>query len=68
MNPSMLTTAVFELVQHFYHATDIGNVASGDSKGGPGWVMAPPDFCLAPVWIPNFFLISRLSSFGWHIQ
>jgi len=25
----VLTTAVFELVQHFYHATDIGNVANG---------------------------------------
>jgi len=25
----MLTTAVFELVQQFYHATEIGNVANG---------------------------------------
>jgi len=24
LNPSMLTTAVFELVQQFYHATEIG--------------------------------------------
>ena len=24
----MLTTAVFELVQQFYHATEIGNVAN----------------------------------------
>jgi len=24
----MLTTAVFELVQQFYHATEIGNVVS----------------------------------------
>jgi len=23
----MLTTAIFELVQRFYHATDIGNLA-----------------------------------------
>jgi len=40
---------------------------SGDSKGGPGEAMAPPDFllalCLAP---PVFFLIHRSSSFGWH--
>jgi len=30
MNASMLTTAVFELVQQFYvyHATEIGNVAN----------------------------------------
>jgi len=27
----MLTTAVFELVQRFYHATDIGNVANAVS-------------------------------------
>jgi len=38
---------------------------SGDSKEGPGWAMASPDFCLAP---PVFFLISRFSSFGWHMQ
>ena len=25
----MLTTAVFELVQQFYHDTEIGNVANG---------------------------------------
>jgi len=28
---SVLTTAVFELVHQFYHATEIGNVASGGS-------------------------------------
>jgi len=28
---SMLTTAVFELVQQFYHATEIGNVANAVS-------------------------------------
>jgi len=27
----MLTTAVFELVQQFYHATEIANVANGVS-------------------------------------
>jgi len=27
----MLTTAVFELVQQFYHATEISNVANGIS-------------------------------------
>jgi len=27
----MLTTAVFELVQQFYHATEIGKVANGVS-------------------------------------
>jgi len=27
MNASILTTAVFELVQQFYHATEIGNAA-----------------------------------------
>jgi len=27
----MLTTAAFELVQQFYHDTEIGNVASGIS-------------------------------------
>jgi len=27
----MLTTAVFELVQQFYHATDIANVINGVS-------------------------------------
>jgi len=31
----MLTTSVFELVQQFYHATEIGNVAS--------WVSACAD-------------------------
>ena len=40
-----------------------------DSKGGPGWAMPPPDFCLAPRSAPPvFFLISCLSSFGWHIR
>ena len=28
LNTSMLTTAVFELVQQFYHATETGNVAN----------------------------------------
>jgi len=38
---------------------------SGDSKGGPGWAINPPDFCLAPRLAPPvFFLIYRLSSFG----
>jgi len=27
MNASMLTTAIFELVQQFAHATEIGNIA-----------------------------------------
>ena len=37
----------------------------GDSKGGPGWAMAPPEFCLAPRLSPTvFFFISRLRSFG----
>jgi len=31
MNASMLTTAVFELVQQFYHATETGNVANAVS-------------------------------------
>jgi len=43
-----------------------GSLRSGDSKGGPGWAMPPPDFCLDPrLPPPVFFLISRLSSFGW---
>jgi len=29
-------------------------LSSGGSKGGPGWVMARPDFCLAPAWLPSF--------------
>jgi len=37
---------------------------SGDSKGCLGGP-CPPDFSLAP---PVFFLISRLSLFGWHMQ
>jgi len=28
MNPSMLKTAVFDLVQHFYRGTESGNVAN----------------------------------------
>ena len=34
------------------------------------WVgHGPPDFCLASrLALPLFFLISRLSSFGWHMQ
>jgi len=28
LNASMLETAVFELVQQFYHATEFGNVAT----------------------------------------
>jgi len=28
LNASMLKTAVFELVQQFYHATEFGNVAN----------------------------------------
>jgi len=28
LNASMLTTAVFELVQQFYHATGVGDVAN----------------------------------------
>jgi len=31
MNASVLTTAVFELVQQFYHARETGNVASAVS-------------------------------------
>ena len=31
LNASMSTTAVFELVEQFYHATEIGNVANGVS-------------------------------------
>ena len=31
MNASMLKTAVFELTQQFYHATEIGNVANAVS-------------------------------------
>jgi len=31
MNPSMLKTAVFELVQHFYPGTEIGYVANAVS-------------------------------------
>jgi len=29
---------------------------SGDSNGRPGWAMPPPDFWLAPVCPPQFFL------------
>jgi len=31
LNASMLKTAVFELVQQFYHATEIGNVVNAVS-------------------------------------
>jgi len=31
LNTSVLNTAVFELVQHVYHATEIGNVATAVS-------------------------------------
>jgi len=31
MDVSMLTTAVFELVKQFYHATEIGNAANAVS-------------------------------------
>jgi len=31
LNASILTTAAFELMQQFYHATDIGNVANAVS-------------------------------------
>jgi len=31
LNASMLKTAVFEIVQQFYHATEIGNVANAVS-------------------------------------
>jgi len=34
MNASVLTTAVFELAQQFYHATEIGNVATRVSACG----------------------------------
>ena len=41
---------------------------SGDSKGGPVG-HGPQIFSWPPVWSPHiFFLISRLSSFGWNIQ
>jgi len=33
LNASMLTTAVFEFVQLFYHATEIDNVANAVSEG-----------------------------------
>ena len=33
----------------------VNRVTNGDSKGGPGWAMAPPDFCLPPAWPPQFF-------------
>jgi len=41
---------------------------SGDSKGG--WVgHGPTRFLVDPLFgIPVFFLISHLSSFGWHIK
>ena len=31
LNPSMIKTSVFELVQQFYHATEIGDVANAVS-------------------------------------
>ena len=38
-------------------------------RGGAGWTMAPQIFAWPPIWTPTvFFLISRLSSFGWHMQ
>jgi len=42
------------------------STSSSDSKGGPGWAMAPQIFAWSSVWPPLFFflLISRLSSFG----
>jgi len=30
----MLATSAFELVQQFYHATEIGHVAIGVARGG----------------------------------
>jgi len=42
---------------------------SGDSKGEAGWAMARPRFLHGPPFgPPSFFLISRLSSFGWHMH
>jgi len=34
LNASMLKTAVFELVQQFYHATEFGNIANTVSACG----------------------------------
>jgi len=35
LNASMLTTAVFELVQQFYHATEIGSGVQRGANGAP---------------------------------
>jgi len=35
LNASILTTAVFELVQQFYHAAEISNVANAVSTCAP---------------------------------
>jgi len=32
LNGSVLTTAAFELVEQFYHATEFGNVAQGSGN------------------------------------
>jgi len=31
-------------------------IASGDSKGEPGWAMLPQIFACPPIWPPQFFL------------
>ena len=38
---------------------------SGDSKGGPGWSMPPPDFCLAPCLPPQVFFHNFPFKFVW---
>jgi len=38
---------------------------SGDSKGGPGWAMATPDFCLAPCLALSFFFHNFPFKFVW---
>ena len=41
-------------------------IASGDSKGEPGWAMLPRFLLVLPFGPPSFFLTLR--SFGWHRQ
>jgi len=40
---------------NFAKAKEVPCGSSGDSKGGPGWAMATPDFCLAPCLALQFF-------------
>ena len=55
-------------IQETFAQTVFAVVNSGDSKGMSGWAMDSRFLVGPPFGHPSFFLISRLSSFGWHMQ